>query len=53
MSKIDYIAIELNKPGQTYTVGEEVAGKLVMKVKERLKVNAIKLRGLGQSVVRW
>ena len=53
MGKIDYKEIELDKPGSTYTPGETVTGKFIFKVKERLKINAVKVKIVGEAHVHW
>jgi hypothetical protein len=51
MGKIDHFTIDTEK--NNYKIGETVSGNLVVKVKEHLKINFIKLAVSGLGLVEW
>ena len=45
--------ILLNRENAIYTSGEEVSGKVQLKITERMKINGIFLQFKGDAHVRW
>ena len=53
MGKIDYFSIKLQKSDPIYHSGETLVGNVLIRVKERLKINSIKLAITGGARVYW
>lgn len=53
MVKLDYFEIILSRDNLIYLPGEEVSGNLIIKAKERLKINSVLLEFKGQAYVYW
>jgi hypothetical protein len=48
MGKIEHFTIRLSKENPLYTPGEMLAGSLLIKVVERLKINSLKFLIIGK-----
>jgi hypothetical protein len=53
MGKVDLFTIELQKQVPIFFGGETVVGNVKIQLKERLKINALKLIVKGGAQVRW
>ena len=53
MGKVDSFQIILEKPSGIFTSGEMVQGKLVVSIRERLKINKLELILEGNGMVIW
>jgi hypothetical protein len=53
MGKIDLFNIELNRTNGIYFAGECVEGNIAIRVKDRLKINAVTLNISGRARVHW
>lgn len=53
MGKVEFFQINLDKPNGIYSPGEFLSGKLVLKVSERFKINALNINLEGNARVHW
>jgi hypothetical protein len=53
MGKIDYFTIRLQKADPIYYSGETLIGNIQLRVKERLKINSIKMMITGTARIYW
>jgi len=53
MGKIDHLYIELDKPNPFYFSGETLSGRLIIRCRERLKINNIHVDIVGVAKVFW
>ena len=53
MSKIEYFKINLKNETPFYRSHDKVAGAMVFKLNERLKVNSVSMLLTGCAVTRW
>ena len=53
MGKIESFEIVLNKPQPVYEPGEEVSGQIYFKLSAKTKINSLKLKINGESIVWW
>ena len=53
MGKVDLFTIILDRQNAIYMASETVTGKLIIRIKERLKINSIKMLLTGFSRVHW
>lgn len=53
MGFLDEFTIELTKKDNVYKPGDKVEGVLKMKVAERVKINGVYLKALGECDINW
>lgn len=53
MGKIDFFTIALERPNGIYIAGEYLKGTLYINVRERLKINCVKMLLNGKATVHW
>jgi hypothetical protein len=53
MGKVDFFSIDFQKPNPIYLAGEGVVGSVNIQVKERFKINEVRLIIYGSAQVRW
>lgn len=53
MVKLDNFTIHLSRDNEAYFPGEEVSGYLLIKSRERQKINGIVLEFKGETYVHW
>jgi hypothetical protein len=53
MGKIDYFTINLQKADAIFHSGETIVGTVNLRVKERLKINSVKMVITGGARVHW
>lgn len=53
MVKLDNFEIYLSRENGVYLPGEEVSGNLLIRARERQKINAIYLEFKGEGNVSW
>lgn len=53
MGKVDFFSITLQKPTPIYFVGETIVGSVNLRVRERFKINSVKMVINGSCYVRW
>ena len=53
MVKIESFLIKLNKSTPVYSGGEQLSGTVEIEVRERVKINTVRLLIEGYSRVRW
>ena len=53
MVKLDYFEIIFSRERLIFFPGEEVSGNLIIKAKERLKINSVLLKFKGESYTYW
>lgn len=53
MGKVECFTIKLKKPDPVYRSGDALAGNVLIRVKERLKINSVKMAITGTARVHW
>jgi hypothetical protein len=53
MGKIEMFAINFDKPTPYFFGGETLSGRLVIRCRERMKINDIHMDIFGSSRVHW
>ena len=53
MGKIELFSIEFQKQDATFLAGEAVVGSVNIEVKERLKINGVRIIIIGGAQFRW
>ena len=53
MGKVDSLTINLDKSTAIYKPGETLSGSLFVKVKDRIKINLIKVKVYGGASTFW
>lgn len=50
---MDKFEIQLSRHDLVYFPGDEVSGNLLIKTKDRMKINEILLELKGEAIVKW
>ena len=53
MKKVEFFYILLQKHEPVYSGGETVIGTLHMRIRERLRINGVRLEARGEGHVYW
>ena len=53
MPKLEKFEIILSRENIIYSPGEEVIGNLIIKAKDRVKINSVQLEIKGEASVYW
>ena len=53
MGKVDFFTIHLQKQIPIYLSGEAIVGTISYRIRERLKINAVRLDAGGDGYVHW
>lgn len=53
MGKVEFFTIILSKDTPIYLPSEQLKGTVNFRIKERFKINSVKMRVIGGSRVQW
>lgn len=53
MVKLEHFDIEFDKRGLSFRAGETVSGRVVLRLKEHIKVKCLKLTATGTTLIEW